>query len=213
MKPKYLIGALAFLALACSVDTNSVNLIGTQAVDATCTAQANMFVERGLVDLSVSPQYLLGVNYSNTAGTQASSVNGQTLQTYNNNFIGQQVVYDYTSDPAASWAEETEQRSFSMVQGANGGSQNWILVPLIQPKALAQLQSMTIPATGITLNVTFQVKGNWENGGSGSTNKFTFPVTVVNSGFTGCAADKVEVGNQVCGNFQDGPVSCADAGT
>jgi hypothetical protein len=151
----------------------------------------------------------VAANFVNNAVPVDTDVNGQTIDTVNNNFFGEQAIFTYTSDPAATWEQETEQGAFSFKSTSGSGS--YVAFNALQPKALAQLKAMTLPAGGITLNVSFQVKGKWESGSSGETNTFTFPITVVNSGFAGCAAGETLVGTQVCGNFQDGPVTCEAA--
>jgi hypothetical protein len=217
MKIKSLLAALVVvgtLIAACSAQTSTVELTGVGVVDSSCALQSNVFQERGYFDVGVSNQFLLPVTFQNSAQPITTSVNGETISTASKNFFGQQLVVSYTSNPSASWATETEESSFTMQAGDSKGS--FLLADLIQPKALAQLQTMA-PALGsgtpMTLNATIKVKGQFADGTSGETNELTFPLSVVKGPALTCAAGQVLVGsNDTCGNVQGVP-SCADAGT
>jgi hypothetical protein len=217
MKTKYLIGALGVLSavvVACSADSHEVDLIRTTVLSSDCKAgDSKLYLPRGLVDLSATQQYFLGIRWQSNLTGSTDTVGGQTVSQVNANFYGDQVVYSYTSNPAATFETETE--NLASFIGAGGRSEdNYVIVDALQPKAIATLQGLVTPAAPVELNVTVQVKGHFEDGTSADTNKFSFPITVVDTGFTGCAAGEVQAPATTCGNFgQEQGDYCVDAGT
>lgn len=209
MKSFSLFAALVVLAgfvAGCSTDQHPILLVGASEPDATtCVATGTPLLERGMVDVSATQHYFLGVNWQSVAQPQTTSVGGQTVSSSSQIFYGEQVVFTYTSNPKATFADEAENISV-VTNPTASASGNSFVVDLLQPKALATLQ--TLVPTGSApaeLDVTIQVKGHFEDGSSADSNKFTFPIDVTNTGFNGTCTTGAPSAPTACGNVQDEP--------
>ena len=178
---------------------------------ATCEADAKLEQLEGRLDISASQQYLIAFGQQSDLQKLSTTVQGEVLAGPNrNDFIADQMIFQYSSVPARPFEAETKP-IYAVIAAGSNGSDGWISLDLLAPKAAALLASSLSRGDSLQLNATFQLSGALVSGQKLKSNTITFPIAVFNSGFTGCPAGDIPAPTGPCGGIggQDGsPVGC-----
>lgn len=163
------------------------------------------------VDLAVSGSALVGFNYSTDFQDVTLNVNGQDIAgNQRNDFILTSITKSYATDLGVTIADDEGRIYF--YTDAQSGDDSFFVLDLLpnDPQALTDLASAVPPGTVGNLDVTFFLEGETSTGQNVKTREVVFPVTIYNSGFTGCAEGEALVRNGPCGSVgQAGaPLEC-----
>jgi hypothetical protein len=187
---KALCAALCVLGLlgvfACSANaTSGVHVVHARAPGANCDySDDTVYIEHDLLDLGQATSIDEFFSWENTLQASTIVVNGDTIQDSTiHTFFASQVEYTYSSSRGSVSVPGATYDVYAALAAGAPSSQNDIMVPMFPPPADAALASAIAPGdlTGAVVSVTFWINGT-VGGSSTSTNKTTFPVTVVNSG-------------------------------
>lgn len=191
MKQLFLVAALGLGAVGCADSLRPIQIRDAKPVDATCAEAGDISQYAGSVDLTsldngVAPETFVYVkSFTVASQLEATSVevNGAPVaDEARNNFIVEEIEFNYTSTPARTFATERAAAYFVIPVGSQ---ENKLNISLIQPKALQTVKEL-VDSTGApaTLLATFRLKGKLASGVSNESDEVTFPITVLNSGKT-----------------------------
>lgn len=214
MKRTLTVIAIAGWVAACSSPESSVRLLNgfalsPGATDGACERQ-EIGQYRGSLDISAISSYLLSFGTESDFEDINTTVSGRVIADGSrNNFIAEQLVFNYASEPSLPFEEERVNMHFVIEPGATGAD-SFIIVDLMAPKA-AELLRNNVPVGGsYELQVSFYVRGKTAAGAELETNTVNYPISVYSTGFQGCPAGDFAL-NGPCGRFggQDGaPAGC-----
>jgi hypothetical protein len=141
---------------------------------------------RGSMDVSARTSFFIQFNVESNLQATETQVGGDTIAgPERNDFIAEQQELNYTlSGTSVSFEQETVQ-IYSVIRP---GDTARTIVDLIGPKAYATLLANVPAGTAAELVVTMQLVGRLASGPVIRSTEATFPITVFNSGFTGCPA-------------------------
>ncbi|XXF76624.1 hypothetical protein P2318_26730 [Myxococcaceae bacterium GXIMD 01537] len=217
MKQLFIVAAMALGAAACTDNLRPIQLREAKPLDADC-AEEDIGQYAGTLDLAPLNNgvplsimsYLKSYTIASTMEEVDLSVSEAPLaNTGRNNFIGEDIVYTFESQPPAKFASEIRPVYF-VVPAASEDSR--ININLITPKALETLQALVKeqPAGGsVQLITRFRIRGHLASGVSTETDEATYPITVYNSGLS-CPSGQSIAFTGACGgpSGADSPASC-----
>ncbi|MCY1081138.1 hypothetical protein [Archangium lansingense] len=215
MKRLMAIAALAVTPLACVANQgdNPVRFVQARALDFDdtegCTGNEDAFITEGNLDISGGSNYLLAMSVETNTFQQPITI-GQ--EPFSGEGLGDitlnEVVYSYQASRSGVSlpADEVDRVSiYAVFRPETDPEESYMFVRAFGPQALTRLAStITFGAEPVTILTTVKARGRLSGGQVVESNKFTFPVTVVNSGYTpgvGGAAGTCPVGtprNGVC---------------
>lgn len=214
MKRLMVIAALAVAPLACVANQGDtpVRFLNARALEFEpaegCTGSEDAFITQGDFDVSGGQNYLLAMSVETNTFQQPITI-GQ--EPFSGGGLGDitlsEVVYSYEVAPAGAVrmpADEDDRVSlYAVFRPETDADESYLFVRAFGPKALAALSGITDPTVSVTVLTTIQARGRLSGGQEVRSNKFTFPVTVVNSGYdprTGaCGAGGTPTAVGVCG--------------
>jgi hypothetical protein len=194
MKRLMVIAALAVAPLASCVANQGdtpirfLNARGLEFEPAEgCTANEDTFISQGDFDSSGGQNYLLAMSVETNTFAQPITI-GQ--EPFSGEGLGditlEELVYSYKVAPAGIVtlpADEDDRVSlYAVFRPETDPDESYLFVRAFGPKALTQLQNMTVNSP-VTVLTTVKARGRLSGGQSVESNKFTFPITVVNSGY------------------------------
>lgn len=182
-----------------------------------CDWSSNTLYAEGIsVDLATASGANWYFGWSSNLERGSLVVGSDTVTAANHNdFEAKSVTLNYKSTPAIDLPSETLPLSAYLPAGGLDTS-NYFGIPILTSKTVAELAAKIPGPT--TVVATFTVSGNLVSGDAVTTNPFSFPVQVYNSGFVhgSCSAPTpYEVPlNGLCQQGVDAPGSycSADAG-
>jgi hypothetical protein len=184
-----------------------------------CTPVTDVVAGGGSLDVSATTTYYIAADvHSQTSGVvQPGSQPGtDVVQGAPSEIIIDTIDLDYTSaDLGATIANETSPIHFVISPGSTG---NWMGLNLFPGMADDTLESTVVFGQEATVEVGVRVSGRTRSGGSVSSNRAVFPITVYNAGFPGCTYPEQQAHTGPCDSVggQDGTaVGCCpvtDAG-
>lgn len=193
MKRLMVMAALAVAPLACVANQGDtpirfLNARGLEFDPASgCTGSEDTFITQGNFDVSGGQNYLLAMSVE-TNTFQQPIIIGQ--EPFAGEGLGDitlnELVYSYEVSPAGIVtlpADEDDRVSiYAVFRPETDPGESYLFVRTFGPKALAQLQSMAVNSP-VTVLTTVEARGRLSGGQSVESNRFTFPITVVNSGY------------------------------
>lgn len=216
------LAALALAAFGCApADSDSaIRILSARAIPSSagvCTFAdtESPSLTRGSLDISSRNRYLAQFGIESILLPLETEVGDEVIAGAERlDFIADQMVVNYTLSGSSVTFEEEALAMYALIRAGASAEQ---IVDLIGPKAAATLAT-AVPVGGVAeLLVRFQLRGHLASGAAIRSTEITFPITVFNSGFTGCATGEGfnPAGPCGTGGGQDGiPVCCpADATT
>jgi hypothetical protein len=194
-------------------------MTGTTLGQCTLAAVGQTGGDFDVAGLNVGANYVIGVELQSdlNAPIVPDTLNNNQGSKTANDFIFNQIQLGYQAVPAIGGLPATEATAASgaVNTGANGTG-SWLGLFLFGPKAAQVLPTAVATGTTSTVTVTVSLKGALRSGESLTSNSYAYPITVFNSGFTGCPATVKAAANGPCGTIgsQDGSraVCCVAAG-
>ncbi|HZH04474.1 MAG TPA: hypothetical protein VEY30_11880 [Myxococcaceae bacterium] len=215
MKRILAVVAIAWGVTGCSSPESSVRILNGYALQSgeaaggACERQ-EIAQYRGSLDISANSSYLLAFGTESDFQSVNTTVGTDTIADGSrNNFIGDQIVFSYMSEPSLPFEEERTNIHFVIEPGANGDD-SFVILDLLGPKAAELLRNNVSVGNSAELQISFYVKGKTAAGGDVETNTVAYPITIRNTGFAGCPGGDFVL-NGPCGGFggQDGiPAGC-----
>jgi hypothetical protein len=204
MKQLFLVAAIAVGAAGCADGLSPIQIGNALPVDENCepSGDDDTFISRGSMDISrqaigLSTSYPIPFRITSNLEAVDTVVGDSTVGDLSRNrFIVEEVEVRYTSTPEDTYAVQRSARH-AVIEPAGGEAR--MFIELISPKAF-ETASQRVLATGepVTLLAHFRVKGKLGTGQSAESNEASFPITIYDSGFTGCGAGHVLANASSC---------------
>lgn len=193
MKRLMVIAALAVAPLACVANQGDmpIRFLNARALEFEpaegCTGSEEAFITQGDFDPSGGQNYLLAMSVETNTFAQPITI-GQ--EPFSGSGLGDitlsEIVYSYEVAPAGVVtlpADEDDRVSlYAVFRPETDPEESYLFVRAFGPKALTLLQNMAVNSP-VTVLTTIEARGRFSSGQDVRSNKFTFPVTVVNSGY------------------------------
>ena len=216
---KIAVSAVAFVsAVGCVPDDTPVLLRSARSLEGTadaCKISENR-MSRASWDVA-SPRIVdPGIHLENQLGAvieQSSIPNTEIDNTSNNDAILDTIHFDYSSNPSIGLPATEDQARYIVIEA--NGSYDILGLALFGPKAEEAARGGVAPGDLVEVNVGIQFEGRlraWP--GRIKTNRMVFPVSLFNSGFTGCMTGEVLGVSDTCGRIggvNGAPLGCCPA--
>ena len=198
MRPILVAAFIAVSALiACrGQPATGVNISHARAGGNDCTySDETIYAERGSFDSAFGSSYLQIFGWENNLGRPTLAVGSSVLAGgSNNDFIAKEAVLSFQAD-GYNLPNETFALS-ALIAAGSDSTKNSVRVPLITGAIAEKFIGITKP---VILLTTFQLQGTTQGGDKLSTQPFTYPIEVYNSGFSGCPPKYTLVLRGECG--------------
>ncbi|WP_375767290.1 hypothetical protein NR798_37260 [Archangium gephyra] len=212
MKRLMAIVALALAPLGCVANQGDapIRFLGVRALEfeegVGCTGAEDLVMSEGLLDISGGQNFPLAVSVETNTFQQPISIgqepfSGEGLSDITLN----EIIYSYQFQPVTDGAsvtlpaDETDRVAvYTVLRPETDPDESYTFVSAFGPKAIKALGEAIAPGQAVTVLSTIKARGRMSGGQVVESNKFTFPVTVFSSGFSGvCPAGQVPSGT--CG--------------
>lgn len=217
MKRLILSSVLAASSLACvsAQGDAPVHFLGTQKLDATCAASGTAQSLQGLLDISGgASSYVMGVNVESNVVNQQITIGASifTNQGHADFTMTEEVITYSASEPVAGLPKEEHVPLYGVFRPSAGGTGTFMTLYALGTEAVTALKGTVTPGhAAVTVLATVKGVGKLSSGATVETNEITFPVIVINSGYTSsakCGSLTSHFGDPwPCGNVgQDSPI-------
>jgi hypothetical protein len=202
-----LLAISAMTSVGCTYEDTPIRLLNARPVsgEPSACSPGDIAQYTGSLDASGQGSYLIAFNTESNIQSLSTSTGGVSIAGPDrNDFLAKEMLLTYTSNPALPFEQEIVPVWFVIRAGASGDG-SWIIVDLLGPKA-AETLAGGVGAEPVQLTVSFQLAGELYSGQKVRSSTASFPITVTNSGFAGCAAGDRIAPTGPCGSGggQDG---------
>lgn len=212
MKRLMAIAALALAPLGCVANQGDapVRFLDARALtfnEATgCTGSDSLVISRGSLDVAGGEGYLLAMSVETNNTQQPIVINQEVFSGEGlGDIILDEIVYSYEFQASVTGVsvtlpadEEERLPLYRVLRPGTDPEGTYVFMNALGPKAIEALRT-SIPVTtplrsqGIVYS-TLKLRGRLSGGQPVESNKFTFPISVENSGLTYCPAGQFPVG-------------------
>ena len=177
-----------------------------------CTPDVETYQVRGAFDVSMPVPYLVGFRWESALQPLVEQVGADTISSASrNDFFGERVVLRYKTSPSISPRLNAEMQPVLLILRAGELDAWFSFNSLLSPQVIERLASSVEPGQTLNMEVELEVEGRLGSGQLAKSNPVVFPLTIFNSGFSGCAAGLELEQNGPCGRVggQDNfPIRC-----
>ncbi|MFY0529285.1 hypothetical protein ACN28I_41010 [Archangium gephyra] len=223
MKRLMAIAALALAPLGCVANQGDapIRFLWARALvfeeGIGCTASDDFVITEGTLDISGGQNYLLAMSVETNTFQQPITIGQEPMSGEGLGDITlNEYIYSYEFQPLLNSgavsltlpADEVDRlAAYAVFRPETDPEETYTFVRAFGPGALDALRNAITPGTAVTVLSTIKARGRLSGGQVVESNAFTFPVTVISSGFGGCADGEFASG--ACGIAGlGGPIVC-----